>query len=269
MTEEIAPLTPENCDLRGLEYMPLLGQHLFGSEFNARATDTEWRAAMTLWWAAWTQQPAASLPDDDIALCRLADLGRDSKTWRKIKQMALYGFTKCSDGRLYHPVLAKQALVAWDKRVKERQRKAEWRAKKQGQDADVPRDMTGTEQGQDADGDADVPADGTRRDVTGRDNKEEKKNLPLTPSGFVGRTIKLDEATLGQWQQRYSCVPDLVAELSTLDEWLQQAAPSKRENWRATICNTLNRKHQEAAAGLAKARVNGNVTDDGWELPVC
>ena len=85
----------------------------------------------------------------------------------------------------------------------------------------------------------------------------------------MGRTIRLDAATLADWQQRYSGIHDLSAELSTLDEWLQQAAPAKRENWRTTICNTLNRKHQEAVASVAKARVNGNVTDDGWELPVC
>lgn len=160
----MSPLTPPDCDLRGLEYMPLLGHHLFGSEFNARASDSEWRAALTLWWAAWMQVPAASLPDDDIALCRLADLGRDMKTWRKLREVALHGFTKCDDGRLYHPVLAKQALLAWDKRIKERERKAKWRAEKTGQNADVPRDTPGTGQGQDAE----VPADGTRRDGTGQ-----------------------------------------------------------------------------------------------------
>ncbi len=159
------PMTPPECDLRGLEYMPLLGQRLFGSEFDAMANDSEWRAGLTLWWAAWTQCPAGSLPDDDTALCRLADLGRDLKSWKKLRERALHGFVKCSDGRLYHPTLAQQALVAWDKRVKERERKAQWRAKKQGQDAsddaDVPRDTTRTERGQDAD----VPADVTRRDV--------------------------------------------------------------------------------------------------------
>jgi len=110
------PMTPADCDLRGLEYMPLLGQHLFGSEFNARANDSEWRAGLTLWWAAWCQVPAASLPDDDVALCRFADLGRDVKLWKKLRNKALHGWVKCSDGRLYHPTLAKQALLAWGKR---------------------------------------------------------------------------------------------------------------------------------------------------------
>ncbi len=128
-------MTPTDCDLRGLEYMPLLGQRLFGSDFNGTATDSEWRAALTLWWAAWTQCPAGSLPDDDAALCRLADLGRDVKTWLKLKDKALHGFVKCSDGRLYHPTLAEQAVIAWDKRQQDRatrtadtQRKAKERA---------------------------------------------------------------------------------------------------------------------------------------------
>lgn len=177
-----APPVPADCDLRGLDYMPLFGNHLFGSEFNAGATDSEWRAAVTLWWAAWNQVPAGSLPDDDVALCRLADLGRDVKAWKKLRARALHGFKPCSDGRLYHSFIVKQALVAWDKRVKERERKAKWRAekdaKKPGQDADVPRDRTGTETGTgtgtERGQDADVPADGNGRDGTGRDDEKKK-----------------------------------------------------------------------------------------------
>src|SRR5690606_32878899 len=92
MTAEKRPDPPvaADVDLRGLEYMPLFGVHLFGSEFNAAATDAEWRAAITLWWAAWNQVPAGSLPKDDVALCRLADLGRDLKLWRKLKARALH-----------------------------------------------------------------------------------------------------------------------------------------------------------------------------------
>lgn len=116
MSDLPAPLVPAEVDLRGLEYMPLLGLHLFGSDFNAQATDTEWRAAVTIWWAAWNQVPAASLPDDDVALCRHADFGRDLRAWRKVKARALHNFVLCSDGRLYHTFLAKQALIAWEKR---------------------------------------------------------------------------------------------------------------------------------------------------------
>lgn len=175
MTDKLpAPLVPAEVDLRGLEYMPLFGNHLFGSEFNAAATDGEWRAAVTLWWAAWNQVPAGSLPGDDIALCRLADLGRDLKTWRRLKARALHGFVECSDGRLYHAFVCKQALIAWDKRVKERERKAQWRAARRGRDGpgdgdkapDKPPPSHQPRRGRDAD----VPADGNRRDGTGRDD---------------------------------------------------------------------------------------------------
>lgn len=134
--------------------MPLYGTHLFGSEFNGRASDTAWRAAVTLWWAAWNQCPAASLPDDDASLCRLADLGKDRKTWDKIKTDALSGFIKCSDGRLYHTFLAKLADEAWKRRLRERSKKASWRKKQEG-----------TEPGQDGGQDRDKDGDGTGTDV--------------------------------------------------------------------------------------------------------
>lgn len=172
-SEKPAPLVPPEVDLRGLDYLPFFGNHLFGSEFNARCSDAEWRAGVTLWWAAWNQQPAGSLPDDDLALCRLADLGRDLKLWRKIKDNALRGFVLCSDGRLYHRFLCKQVMVAWEKRVQERERKRKWREKRHGQDADgdgdKDRDETGTRVGTGQGRNGLVPSDGNGRDVTGRD----------------------------------------------------------------------------------------------------
>lgn len=121
MTQPPEPLVPAEVDLRGLDYMPFFGHHLLGSEFHARCSDAEWRAGVTLWWAAWNQVPAASLPDDDVALCRLADLGRDVKEWKRLRANALHGFVLCSDGRLYHRFLAGQALIAWDKRLADRE----------------------------------------------------------------------------------------------------------------------------------------------------
>lgn len=113
------PIAPD-ADLSGFDFMPLHGDRLRASDTNSRATDAEFRAAINLWWAAWKQVPAASLPDDDVVLCKLADLGRDLKTWRKVKSVAMANFVKCSDGRLYHPFLAAEAAKAWDLRLKAR-----------------------------------------------------------------------------------------------------------------------------------------------------
>ena len=124
-----APLTPPECDLNGLEYMPFHGVKMFGSEFYVKTSDAEFRAGMKLLWVAWTQVPAGSLPDDDDALCLFADLGRDLAGWRKLRGRVLTGWLKCNDGRLYHPFLCKQAMVALATRVGYRKRQQTYRAK--------------------------------------------------------------------------------------------------------------------------------------------
>jgi hypothetical protein len=108
-----SPLVPGNVDLRDFPYMPMEIARLFGSEFHARANDAAWRAGVTLWLKSFHQVPAASLPADDLALARLAEFGRDTKAWGKVKGVALRGWLKTSDGRLYHRVVAVKALEAW------------------------------------------------------------------------------------------------------------------------------------------------------------
>ncbi len=107
------PLTPPEGDLRDFSFTPMYRARLFGSAFHARANDGEWRAGVTLWLKSQDQVPAGSLPDDDVELCRLAELGRDTKTWKKLREGALRGWDRCSDGRLYHPVVAEITLKQW------------------------------------------------------------------------------------------------------------------------------------------------------------
>ncbi|WP_162530927.1 DUF1376 domain-containing protein [Rhodovastum atsumiense] len=141
------PLTPCQCNLRGYEFMPLYGERLFSSDFEAKATDAEFRAAVNLWWRAWTQVPAASLPNDEVVLCKLAGLGRDMASWRKVREMALHGFELCADGRLYHKALAPLAVnsYAWRARVEhkregDRNRQKQARARRAGRMADIAPD---------------------------------------------------------------------------------------------------------------------------------
>ncbi len=124
------PMTPADCDLRDFQFMPLDIARLFGSEFHARASDGEWRAGLTLWLKSYHQVPAGSLPDDDVALARLAEYGRDLKSWRAVKDGALHGWVKCSDGRLYHPVVAEKALEGWLQKLHARLRGGKGNAKR-------------------------------------------------------------------------------------------------------------------------------------------
>jgi hypothetical protein len=116
------PLTPADCDLRGLKFMPLDVRRLRDSDLVASVSAEGFRCAVLLWCAAWEQVPAASLPDDDRMLAQLAGFGRFVDQWRAIREEALYGFVLCSDGRWHHPVIAEKAAEAWTSRQRQRER---------------------------------------------------------------------------------------------------------------------------------------------------
>jgi len=103
------PLTPADCDLRGLPYMPLDVIRLIDSDMFAETTGDEFKAAVALWCKSWTQVPAASLPNKDMVL---AHLSGNAAKWKRIKEGAMRGWILCSDDRWYHPVVAEKALAA-------------------------------------------------------------------------------------------------------------------------------------------------------------
>jgi hypothetical protein len=113
------PLTPAECDLRGMPFMPVDLVRLFDSDIYALSTGDEFKAAFTLWGKAFLQVPAGSLPTDDRILAHLSGTGA---RWARVKAMALRGWIECSDGRLYHPVVAEKAREAWTARLGQRAR---------------------------------------------------------------------------------------------------------------------------------------------------
>lgn len=133
MSDLPEPLTPADCDLRDFQFMPLDCSRLRDSKLVSHVPPAQCFFAVILWCASWHQIPAASLPDDDIELARLAGFGFVVKEWRKVKGGALYGWVKCSDGRLYHPVVAEKARDAWQAKHEQRWRAECGRIKKHNQ----------------------------------------------------------------------------------------------------------------------------------------
>ena len=108
-------MTPKDCDLRDYHWMPLDVLRLRDSTVASLENAEAFRCAVLLWCASWHQIPAASLPDDELQLARLSGYGRDIKTFRIARNAdAMRGWTKCSDGRLYHPVVAEKARESWE-----------------------------------------------------------------------------------------------------------------------------------------------------------
>lgn len=117
MTDELpAPMVDAHVDLTAFPFMPLNVRRLRDSRFAASADPEAFRTGVLLWCAAWHQVPAGSLPDDDVELALLAGFGRNVGDWQKVRSGALYGWSKYSDGRLYHRVLVEAVLEAWSRR---------------------------------------------------------------------------------------------------------------------------------------------------------
>jgi len=153
MTDRPAPLTPPGCDCRGLPFMPLEVQRLRDSDFTAISSGDEFKAGMLLWGASWGQLPAASLPNDDRVLARLA--GCTPARFRGLRKAALHGFILCSDDRYYHPVIADRAIRAfarrWPKTTKSAGKGAESAGENPIESTESPLQGRGTVEGTDID----------------------------------------------------------------------------------------------------------------------
>jgi hypothetical protein len=107
----LAPLVEADVDLRDFGFMPLEVVRLRDSELAVVAPPEVFRASVLLWAASWHQVPAASLPAKDSLL---ADLAKSVKAWPRIRSAVMAEWVLCSDGRLYHPVVAEKAREAWE-----------------------------------------------------------------------------------------------------------------------------------------------------------
>jgi hypothetical protein len=128
-----SPLVPAECDLRDFPYLPVDVQRLLTSETWVLGKGDERAAAMALWLQSWHQVPAASLPDNDRMLGHLAQVAN----WKRVKPQALRGWVLCTDGRLYHPVVAEKALEAWVEKLVNSYSGALGNAKRWGIDIDI------------------------------------------------------------------------------------------------------------------------------------
>lgn len=77
--------------------------------------------------------------------------------------------------------------------------------------------------------------------------REEGKEIEseVARYAFFGRTIRLIPRDLEKWKRVYHAVPDIDAELTALDAWLENQPEAKRKAWFHTVSGALNRKHQE------------------------
>jgi hypothetical protein len=173
------PLVPAHVDLNGYEFMPLYGELLKRSSFNRDATDAEFRAGVNLWWSSWWEIPAASLPNNELDLARLAGL-KTIRAWRKVRDHVLGKWVLCADNRWYHPILANFAVrtFATRKSQSEKGRLGAQKLWENKRGSHAPANGTGIERH----GSGNAPASAPARKINGPGNGNRSEvNTPLTP----------------------------------------------------------------------------------------
>ena len=141
MIELPLPMTTVDNDIEGYDGFLLNVQKLMASELWALSTGDEFKAAVGLWCRAWTQKPHGSLPSDNRVLAGFSGAGAK---WNRVKDMALRGFIKCSDGRLYHETLCEDVLRASEAksaRLKRTEAATQARQKQRNSERNVERDV--------------------------------------------------------------------------------------------------------------------------------
>lgn len=97
----------------------------------------------------------------------------------------------------------------------------------------------------------DVGEGGRRED--GEDSEPRGSDGGKAALAFAGRIIRLNPRDLSAWRTTYHAIPDLMAELATLDGYYDQELRGKdRKNWFVRCSSALDKKHQERVADSRK-----------------
>ena len=139
---------------------------------------------LMLWASAWRQTPCGSLPDDDALIA--VRIGMKANVFSKHKTMLLRGWWKAEDGRLYHETISVRVTEMLAARDKERNRKAEYRKRKDAEEGRTPEAVPAVSRGTN---------EGQLMDSPGKDNTRtststSKQEPPIPPVGGLPETVQ-------------------------------------------------------------------------------
>lgn len=270
MNELPAPPVAPDVDCTNLDGFMLNVERLMASELVALSTHEVVAAALFLWCRAWKQRPAASLPDDDRVNAAFARL--PLARFKKLKDEVLRGFVKCSDGRIYHRVLADEAKRAFErktafqaKRDTDKKRLQKWRQERAGNAGETrfvaeggDRDGTGQGPKKSPDADASAPTGAPPRPV------DLKKAVWETGKAFLAQR-GVPEARagplIGRWRRDYGD-PAVVDAMARADS---EAASDPVSFIEGVLRNGRGRRNGAAASGKLAP---GDATFAGFAIAI-
>ena len=204
------------------------------------------------------RQSSCSIPDDPVWITR--HMRVDEATFERVVAPILKEFFKRRKGRLYSPRQARE--FKWVKNKSHRRREAgkkggRAKARKNNEKAtskptDLPQ-ANGKQNGGDAVAPIPIPIP-----------------IPIEESkyAFAGKVIRLNRDDYDTWKATYHAVPDLNAELRSLDDYYASEPPDKRKRWFVRASAALRKKHEahlarQKEAGGELAYTDG-TTEEDW-----
>ena len=239
------PLVPPECNTAGNDWMPLYGDRLMRSKWWRRASDTARARNVMLWWRAFRESPAGSLPDDDDDLAEAAGYGFDIDSWAAVKPEIMSAWTLCSDGRWYHPTVCEVVLDTWERTSERRKKSAEKKAAQRavvrgvapmsrGTDGSVPRDTRENE------GDIDTQTDRHDRQT------DLEANASLSPAGDESDDLTKYPAAFEAIWKAYPHFKGRSSKRDTYALW-RRLSPTRRKALPSAIARYASDGHEPNA----------------------
>lgn len=88
---------------------------------------------------------------------------------------------------------------------------------------------------------------------------------PPVGYAFEGRVIRLTQKDLNLWRRAYSAIPDIEAELQSLDDFYYEQPPDERKRWFIRCSRALGKFHQRLMS-RERGGMNGQGTSPATNL---
>lgn len=218
-------------------------------------------ALLMMWTTAWRQVPCGSMPSDSNLI--RAKLKIPPKLWAPMAEVVMRGWWQAEDGRLYHDTIIERVLAMVGSRDAERQRKADFRAKKEAErqaatSEAVPDLSHGTNSGQQRDGHGKDDTRTRTRTRTGLSNtpatttrEGDCEVFPMAegwaPSGSFGVQAKLMALPVLDAQAMAEGTSEFVA------YWLTRPGELRTQaQWENALAQSLKRRQLKAGEATAR-----------------
>jgi len=203
---------------------------------------------LLMWLCSWKQVPCGSFPNDDAVIAAM--IGMPLKTWAKLRDVLMRGWTAAADGRVYHETIGARVLEMLEWRRKNAKRVADFKAKRRSERGDS-KDETQKQHTGNA-----LPArkqHGSNDTGTGTTTYTEADASVAAKSPRASRKCPKNFQPGGEWSEANHPAVDWRAEL---DKFRDHTFKTAITDWDGAFRNWIRRAAENRRPGGAVIPIN-------------